>query len=731
MSNFDTIMLKLNTALNNMRHMKWFEFIGSIMILATIFSSVGLSVSYYVSPTGTDNSSQGTGTGLSAFKTIQYTINDGRVVSGDVINVEAGVYSENLVLNKSLTLQGAGQTMTTILRNTSVSQVVLIQANNVTVSGFKIDGGSAYLCDNLIKLSTAGSVPYEQLTVTNNHLIHSKLSAVYLGGKAVSPEDGTLIGRSYKINDNIIEFFGCGDCSDDWGGIGAFKALGIEVKRNIIRDATADTGYATYGSTGIYFFDYTGGVIADNNISRTYGAIMVNSNVEETNVTGNIMSESIMGISQTESFAKLNIIGNTIYTKSDPSYSGMFQRGISLGGDGDTYNSSPPYAWQLANLMHNVSGNIVIGTNTASSFGIRVKAGMIDGDWASSGTVTNNMIANFSTGLMVYGKGNSGGDKTNLTNVSFTNNIITGSTLHTAVSSWTNGAGSISAVNNWWGSAVLSEITAKMSDRFSYVPFYTNPEMTETAHICEHNNVTLCQCEHYAIVTNISMPLIISFDMGQTEGTLDVSSLMTNGSGVIPQITIDSSVAQIYIPSTTLTNSNISWNGQFNAPMLIEVDFPAQYDVGMVISLSHQGELTFANAVRIVMPNQKDKHAFHYTTAGGFHEITDACVADNQSSGDLLSSDGECIINNGNDLVIWTKHFSEFGTFNYAYYNVSTAKSVLGMSPLVVGLGVLLGIFGTFFLRDEEESMIALVMKGGVISLIAVVMLTILVSIIG
>jgi hypothetical protein len=36
-----------------------------------------------------------------------------------------------------------------------------------------------------------------------------------------------------------------------------------------------------------------------------------------------------------------------------------------------------------------------------------------------------------------------------------------------------------------------------------------------------------------------------------------------------------------------------------------------------------------------------------------------------------------------------------------------------------------------FFLRDEEDSMIALVMKGGVIALISVVMLSILVSLIG
>jgi hypothetical protein len=71
-----------------------------------------------------------------------------------------------------------------------------------------------------------------------------------------------------------------------------------------------------------------------------------------------------------------------------------------------------------------------------------------------------------------------------------------------------------------------------------------------------------------------------------------------------------------------------------------------------------------------------------------------------------------------------------------AYYCVGikcdkTAHSVLGLAPVVIGLGVLAGMAGMFLMRDEEESMIALVMKGGVIALISVVMLSILVSIIG
>jgi hypothetical protein len=61
----------------------------------------------------------------------------------------------------------------------------------------------------------------------------------------------------------------------------------------------------------------------------------------------------------------------------------------------------------------------------------------------------------------------------------------------------------------------------------------------------------------------------------------------------------------------------------------------------------------------------------------------------------------------------------------------STARSVVGLAPIIVGLGVLVGMIAMFLMRDEEESMLALVIKGGVIALIAVVMLTILVSVIG
>ena len=391
--------------------------------------------------------------------------------SGDTISVAAGSYQGDIIINKSLILQGAGRTVTTILRNTSVSQVVLIQASNVTITGFKIDGGGTapYLCNNIINLSTAGSPPYENIEITDSHLLHSQLSSINLYGK--------VIGRHYKVNDNIIEYFGCdAACSDDSGGIGVSKALDVEIKRNIIREANSDPGFLTYSVTGIYFMDYTGGTIADNSISHVYGAIMINSNVEETYVDNNTISGTLMGLSQTESFAKVHFTGNTIITKSDPLDAGYYQRGISLGGDGDSWNSCPGYEHEVDNLQHEVSGNIITGDNTANSLGIRVKPGMIDIDWGASGMVTDNVISNYSTGLAIYGKSNTGGDLTSHVHVSFADNSITGSAIYASATSWTGGAGSINATNNWWGLAIPN--SSKFSVKIAYYPFCLNAGCT-------------------------------------------------------------------------------------------------------------------------------------------------------------------------------------------------------------------------------------------------------------
>jgi len=442
------------------------------LVMAT---PVAAASTWYVDPGGTDDGSHGTGPGTNAFQTIQYAINDARVTNGDTINVAAGTYQEDITINKELTLQGAGRTTATIQRNASVSQVVLIQADNVKTDGFKIDGGAAHLCSNIVKLSTAGSPPYENIEITNCHILHSANSAVYLSGK-----DEDSIGNGYKVNDNIIEYFAA---HNGEAGVEVNFALDVEVKRNTITNSNADPSrHYTYGGTGVYFFDYSGGTISDNTFSKCCGAIIINSNVEPVYVDNNTISQCYWGVVEGESFAKIHITNNAIATWDDPGIGSYDPEiGILLGGDGDYYDSCPPYSWQVDNLQHEVSGNTITGTLAAEvgSIGIYVQPGWWDRDWGASGTVIGNTITNYDIGLQVYGQEWGGGlDLTSHVHVSFGFNNIVSCTTDGAVSDWSGADGGIDATCNWWGAVTGPDA---ISAKYDYSPWWGASYLSGTA----------------------------------------------------------------------------------------------------------------------------------------------------------------------------------------------------------------------------------------------------------
>jgi len=63
-----------------------------------------------------------------------------------------------------------------------------------------------------------------------------------------------------------------------------------------------------------------------------------------------------------------------------------------------------------------------------------------------------------------------------------------------------------------------------------------------------------------------------------------------------------------------------------------------------------------------LIPEAAGKEA-GYSRGGDFTKITEVCSADNQSTGDALEAGAECKIDIGDDLVIWTKHFTRFVSY--------------------------------------------------------------------
>ena len=174
-------------------------------------------------------------------------------------------------------------------------------------------------------------------------------------------------------------------------------------------------------------------------------------------------------------------------------------------------------------------------------------------------------------------------------------------------------------------------------------------------------------------INNTNNNISISIDKNISSYQINLSELINStGQGSIPRITINASNANnisVNIPATNITSSNISWNGIIEAPKKIDVIIPTIEGKSRTQSIAikigfNDGKLIFSNAVRLLFPNETGKK-IAYFSEGNFNEIKNICGEDNQTWVDLNLNGGieECYINNGSDLVVWTKHFTEFVTY--------------------------------------------------------------------
>jgi len=137
------------------------------------------------------------------FTTIQDAIN--KASQGDTVRVPAGIYFEHVVVNKTVMLVGSGAD-TAVVDGSNSGTIVTVTADNVTVSGFKLQnsgygwtmqGVYAYKADNCI--------------ITGNHLFnvchnirlnYSRNSQV-LGNTIDSPSDGGVTMYGIRIENSL------------------------------------------------------------------------------------------------------------------------------------------------------------------------------------------------------------------------------------------------------------------------------------------------------------------------------------------------------------------------------------------------------------------------------------------------------------------------------------------------------------------------------------------------
>ena len=171
-----------------------------------------------------------------------------------------------------------------------------------------------------------------------------------------------------------------------------------------------------------------------------------------------------------------------------------------------------------------------------------------------------------------------------------------------------------------------------------------------------------------------------SLNISVDDGVADPSVYYGQASGgrlvISPSTAVAVNGIKVTIPSgVTVASDDPAWSGTLSLPRVATATLPD--DPTQTKTLVKAFELGFAGSrlsfdkgVRLAFPGQAGNRVGYSHAGGSLTEITAICSADNQATGDALAAGADCKLDSGADLVVWTKHFS-----NYAIYT-QTAKEV-------------------------------------------------------
>ena len=192
---------------------------------------------------------------------------------------------------------------------------------------------------------------------------------------------------------------------------------------------------------------------------------------------------------------------------------------------------------------------------------------------------------------------------------------------------------------------------------------------------------------------NVIKVVISSNVSGTTSVTLDLAALLAlNGDNVTMvndlNLSRETGTANysVSIDSGTVITGNATWDGVLQMPTVNTSTFSppsfSGYDtaVQVVIDMGSTGELNFSSPIKIVVTGMAGSNAAWARGSSTLNDIALQCINETDSSV-LNNSDStkrECYVDSadGNDLVIWTYHFTSFSA-----YSKTVTPEVISSSP--------------------------------------------------
>ena len=240
-----------------------------------------------------------------------------------------------------------------------------------------------------------------------------------------------------------------------------------------------------------------------------------------------------------------------------------------------------------------------------------------------------------------------------------------------------------------------------MIPAFAYVSVSTSASVIPEAAPDETGNAALNNTSPELVVNSPDQSLSAVVASGTTNPTINLHKLCQDNSTISPAINIRSANAYninlTIAEGTFFTGNGLIWNCILTAPKVTTINLPETAGATTVLSkaieVGHDDlNLSFDKAVRLLFPNDSGKKAGYAVGDTSFIEILSLCNGD---SGYGLDEDEDCKINIGDDLVVWTRHFTKFATFSVEPIvsaeppptgggSSSDIAPILGTSPVIV-----------------------------------------------
>jgi hypothetical protein len=126
-----------------------------------------------------------------------------------------------------------------------------------------------------------------------------------------------------------------------------------------------------------------------------------------------------------------------------------------------------------------------------------------------------------------------------------------------------------------------------------------------------------------------------------------------------------------YISAGTIMTGSSNWSGEITMPTVISGITISGGTVDAAISLGTNEEINFSAPIKVVIGGMAGKKAAWARGSTSLIDITTQCT--NINGGGIVAG-RECYIDSGNDLIIWTYHFTSFAAYTATTTTTNTTN---------------------------------------------------------